>query len=358
MIIAGSLGASSGGSQFNVGTLWIDIGKTGGLMNDFTIVRAINLPVPWPVPQTTRAMQMVQGARTFELWYSSSGWLEAIILENDSEALLAEIKTPPIEIGDEGAGPMVFSATYHDSGRSLVIQIDGKIIEEHSGGVIHLGALVPYNVRPGMTTVDQVQIDKCLRSRKHRLKDYVTQGWTAATRARRDDDLAREMRLLRSSLEALVMGNTDCVVTVSTHLRKMIGKKNGNHLLQDCASFRNLPLLVWRRPPSDYAPPKLGLAYWQNWDALSLVPNRFATQETDIDSWLEDHALRVGGTDLSHIELIQGIANKLGAHSDPLDRDITEALQQIKFNEVDALSMYLSIVALGVLELTDKVLSA
>ncbi|WP_070151073.1 hypothetical protein [Sphingobium phenoxybenzoativorans] len=322
-----------------------------------TMVATIWLPSPWPVPASRRIVGMAGQDCVFIITAQSDGSLNVATVDLTTEALFVEAWTPEIKITGVGLGVIVLTAIFNKMARSLLLRINGSPVTSDDDCIL-LNARSYPGEPLGPLTEDVDGLKRALRKRQDRLRNYKREGLDLRHKARRWSDLETECRLLHEETARLRDGNLDYVRPVSLNLRKIIGDGQGNHLLQDCASFLSLPIGVWRRPIILTGESAIPIV-----TAISAIhgaaePVLNLTEKTDLDIWLDDECDILFGKKWTNLELIREISDRVGAHSDMFNRAVAEELESHFAFDRTLLATYLISLADLVLALMARVQSA
>jgi hypothetical protein len=267
-------------------------------------------------------------------------------------------KTLVIEIEGVENAYFIFELAYDEAANKIEVSIDGQNV--NLADALHRVAVA--QARPSSPRIDPpvniTGISLAVKRRRQRLKDLRKNGLASENINRRWADLKRECRLISHAIAKVEFEDIDHVVNIGNGLRKLIGRGKGNGFLQDCASFKNLAILVWseKLDQMDFlndpanAKPTISISS----SIFSLERTKLNCHQIDLDMWLEQKEIALDGRILSHIEIIHEIGDKIGAHLDLKNREIEESLSGIHLLGQPALSHYLCAVAKGVVELSNR----
>ncbi|WP_129220697.1 hypothetical protein [Lichenibacterium ramalinae] len=316
-------------------------------MQDFAVSASLTIESSWPPPERVKALHQTMDHEFLEVHFTQSGRMRVYLRYIDTGFIFAEAVSPRIRLVGTGVLFLFWVINYHASTGKLELYINGEDVTSRSRRMEVAATLRPDTPSENGLTKDQASIDAALSARTQRVRDYERTGLTTEQKVRSIVDLKREFRLLSAANSALKRGDLDYTVPVSVHLRKLIGKGKGNHLLQDCAAFRGVVLPVWKRPPSDpqlWTPYQLidSLDFWYAKEMFSLSPTHFLTCQTDIDDWLCRNGGALNQSPTTNVDLLHGVADKIGAHLDLKNRDLVEALENMHFGGVPIILSYLT----------------
>lgn len=297
-----------------------------------------DLPFPWPPPADLTAMQDGGSGLTLVFTYTGRIKVEA---RDRSGKIVAEGESGRIRPRGVGQVPIVLIANKRNDENVIELRINGALSNARTGPVRLDNYTDPSTGLQPSGEVDRESEDMRKR-RRNRAADYRSKG---IDEKRQAGDLRREVRLLTASLKRLQEGDADEIVTVSGHLRKIIGRGKGNHALQDYAALNDLHLDVWTVPPEplgswtpkDLEPrPDLWLQ-----GTFSTKPSKSFAQRTDLDVWLDQIDGAIAGKLMSNGDFLHAIADKIGAHLDVGERLTLDRLALAKASDIDFTTNYL-----------------
>lgn len=299
-------------------------------------------------------LQVKQGECLFELWSDTDGRLIGVVLDERTERLLGEARSPPVIVPAGSEAVILLEACFICEG-SLRLTINGSPVEQDGSPLAGLNPLPPRE-----RTSDEAEQVAARTMRRQRQRSYEKAGLSEGEIIQRWSDLRRECRLLAQATDNLNRGDFDHVVTVSSHLRKLIGRSKGNHILQDCAGFSDASLLIWTSPPQApgaWSPAELNPSLWMDFNPVAASPDRVLTHKMDLDTWLN---LPAGGIEalgsLTQLEMLHAIADKIGAHADLRGRELVTALGEYHLEDRSALACYLITLSQTTLSVAERLL--
>lgn len=316
----------------------------------------MNIPMPsvWPLKFDTDVIRHADNSAS--VTFTKFGTIRAQMF-SDRLGELLECETPRIVIRGEGNLMTFVAITMNESEDALRIFINATDYNRF-GPVVRLRR-EPEPLRSGFPVPTGPDPDSAERRarRQQQSADLVRNG-VLIDRLR--DQLVRELRLLRAALNRLAGGETDEVVTVSVHLRKLIGGGKGNGALQKFGGLSDVSLDVWALPPQPEGT-------WHPRDlpvSLTQLPTVFfAAGETttyrfamDIDAWLARDDVAMAGKWMTNLDLLHSIADKIGAHLDLSPAPVVDRLEASQAFGVDFLTRYLIELGTAVCEVADRVL--
>lgn len=323
----------------------------------FSYIAVLSLPQPWAFNSLARALYYQNRRYIMELFFLPESVFFIIIKDKETDKCF-NFLSPRIVSSGSDAPVCILSADLNCQTQQISLRLNGYDVREDQS-YFFIQTSKDIRKQPPVTTkIDKYGIRNSIKKRKQRLADYIKDGFNRENLQGRWEDLRRECRLLKKSLMNLNNGDTDYIVWVRLHLRKIVGRSKGNHILQDCASFYSMPLLVWRappHPPNHWTPAELFPELWYANECFSIQASTFCNQLTDLDVWLSDCAGMVGGQLRTQLDLLHAIADKIAAHSDWKERKVVDMLGTLQSFNTTALNSHLIELAQNVLALVERV---
>jgi hypothetical protein len=168
------------------------------------------------------------------------------------------------------------------------------------------------------------------------------------------------VELLEADLRALKAGQRSRIRPLSNQLRLLVASGDGNRLLQRCAMTMHAELPVFQRFTSngrtflDDMPSSISNFALR--ETISGVPTPSLRCETDLDHWLELPFGVFDGDPVNNEEMLLGISNKIGSHSDTHNRQNYEMLSGIRDGKDDHAHSFIVQLADVVLKLASELL--
>lgn len=326
------------------------------MSNGFIFWLVLDVPPAWTLNAPIRAVSHQSKWYTFDFYFFPESVIFIDICDTKTNQHFNYL-SPQIFATDYQKSRLAIVTTLDSQSQQFKVYFNGREINTAQDYLfIQKTNNIPKSPRV-TTNIDKQGIRCSVRERKKTLYNYLKEGFNTIHVQRRWNDLRREYRLLKTCLNNLNSGDTDYIVSVSVHLRKIIGRSKGNHLLQDCASFNSKPIFVWRKapnPPNSWTLAELSPELSVNMGCFSVRANDFCTQLTDLDVWLSGDAAIVAARPRTQLDLLHDIADKVGAHSDWKERNVVEILESFEYFDTTALNNYLITLAENVLLLIER----
>lgn len=323
-------------------------------MQDRSLFYVLTLGPQWPVTTETKIASASGDGDTLATWATTDGRLKMVASQSGSDPVVT--LSPVVRLIDPVATPLIISVQLRAN--VIELHLNGSLVSAN-GPDISLSGGPP----PRAPTVDRDGLALAREKRRSQRRDYKRAGQLSEDLIGRTwADLAKTCRLLRADLDHLRRGDSDRIVPVSVYLRTLIDRRQGNHLLQYCATIADAELPVWTHPPlpeNAWTPANLPheLTLW-HFASFGAGQHGVLSHCIDLDAWLLLNAGKFANKPLDNGQVLADITDKIGAHVSRGERPTVDALQATEYGCLSGVAHVLLDVGDGVVVLTERLLAA
>lgn len=310
---------------------------------------------PWPFPEPALFLEHRLQDGFLLIAGHPDGRIEASLrnLKDGEDGFLCGVISPPVELRDH---VFVILTVQWQDGQIRILQINNEEVYPNCKveRIFLIGTSISMDLKSFEDQNEKTRKERQGLIERQRIRPQRKEGGKDYLIA----SLAGEAEQLEDLLHLILSGREAHTAGLAARLRLLIAD-SPTGLLQLCASFQNLPLIVYTSRQPDIAPP------WDDSIAIlgsaSYEATDFFCTPVDLDLWLTFPAIKIGDRLYNHHQLIKDFGDTIGAHRDSGITASAQALQPFRSANGDkygAIQKYLVEIGQTILLLSRSVLFA